>query len=114
MLLGSGCGERADRNGSPIREGGVLRVLRPAMALARLPRGESPEAREAVLIRNFAKDHDVEIEWVEASLARLADELLERRAGVAIGRRSRQPSRKRRFSDEIYPRNPTEMNPYNS
>ncbi|MCK5675976.1 MAG: transporter substrate-binding domain-containing protein [Verrucomicrobia bacterium] len=85
ILLGSGCGERADRNGSPIREGGVLRVLRPATAMASLPRGESPEAREAVLIRNFAKDHDVEIEWVEASPARLADELLEGRADVAIG-----------------------------
>lgn len=87
VLMGSGCGEKAAHDLPPIQEEGVLRVLRPATAMAGLPRGESPEAREAALVRNYAKDHDLALEWVEVAPDRLVDELLAGRGDMAIGYR---------------------------
>ncbi len=85
VLIGSGCGERVAQNDSSVRKVGVLRVLRPATAMASLPRGEHPEAREVALIRNYAKDQNLEIEWTRVSPTRLADELLAGQGDMAIG-----------------------------
>jgi len=85
VLIGSGCGEKVAQNDSPVRDAGVLRVLRPATAIAGLPRREDPEVREAALIRNFAKDHDLRIKWVRVSPDQLATALMEGKADVAIG-----------------------------
>lgn len=82
VLIGSGCGERVAQNDSPVRDAGILRVIRPATA--GLPRGEDPEVREASLISNFAKDHDLKLKWVRVSPDRVADALMERKGDVAI------------------------------
>ena len=83
-LVGAGCGEKVTRDLSSIQEVGVLRVLRPATAVAGLPRGEDPEVREAALISNFAKDHDLQIKWVRISPDQLATALMEGKGDVAI------------------------------
>ncbi|MCK4564866.1 MAG: transporter substrate-binding domain-containing protein, partial [Verrucomicrobia bacterium] len=85
VFVASGCGEKATRDLSSVEEEGVLRVIRPETAFAGLPRGEDSEVREVALIRNFAKDHDLELKWVRVGPDLLADELLAGRGDVAIG-----------------------------
>ncbi|MEN8253929.1 MAG: transporter substrate-binding domain-containing protein [Verrucomicrobiota bacterium] len=88
-LVGAGCGERKEEAqpepSSPAGKSGVLRVVQPATASAALPRGEDHGMRESSLIRNFAKDHELELEWTTVPPERLADELLEGRGDIAIG-----------------------------
>ncbi len=104
VLIGSGCGERVAQNDSSVRKVGVLRVLRPATAMASLPRGEHPEAREVALIRNYAKDQNLEIEWTRVSPTRLADELLAGQGDMAIGCRLEwmDPEAKVSFSRPVF------------
>ena len=84
-MMGTGCGEKVTRDLSSIKEVGVLRVIRPATAIAGLPRGEDPEVREAALIRDFAEDHELELKWVRVSPDHIAEELLAGRGDVVIG-----------------------------
>lgn len=85
VLIGSGCGERVAQDDSSVRDTDVLRVLRPATAVIGLQRGEGPEVREAALIRNFAKDHDLKIKWERVVPKDIAEALLDGRGDVVIG-----------------------------
>lgn len=83
----TGCGDASDPvKMSKAEDGtGVLRVIRPATGTEGLPRGEDPAVREAALIRNFARDHSLEIKWETVSPEQLADELMAGRGDLAIG-----------------------------
>jgi len=86
VLFGAGCGEKPT-HGPAIEEVGVLRVLRPAAMVSGLPRSEGSGVREAALIRNFARDNNLEIRWIGVSPNLLAAALQEGRGDLAIGYR---------------------------
>ncbi|MEN7973484.1 MAG: transporter substrate-binding domain-containing protein [Verrucomicrobiota bacterium] len=89
-LVGAGCGKEekpapSAPEPSSNQKTGVVRVVRPATTITNLPRGEDHGTREASLIRNFARDHDLELEWTTVPPEHLARELQEGRGDIAIG-----------------------------
>ena len=87
VCMAIGCGDASDPvKMSKAEDGaGVLRVIRPDIKAAGLPRREDPAIREATLINNFARDHSLEIKWETVAPEQLADELMAGRGDLAIG-----------------------------
>jgi membrane-bound lytic murein transglycosylase F len=87
VFIGTGCGkDPASDSPSPDRgNSNVLRVLQPKMDKSGLPRGEDPSVRETALIRNFAKDHGLEVKLISVAPEQLGDKLMAGAGDVAIG-----------------------------
>jgi membrane-bound lytic murein transglycosylase F len=85
LFIGAGCGKKSSDDIPPGKTEGVLRVVCPEKPFEGLPRGVDSGAREKRLVQNYAKDHQLEIEWISVPDDQIVAELLEGRGDMAIG-----------------------------
>ena len=87
VMIGVGCGDdpATDSPTAQTKNPNVLRVLQPKLAKSGLPRGEDPAVRETALIRNFAKDHGLEVKLIKVAPVELGSKMMDGAGDVAIG-----------------------------
>ncbi len=85
LVCGTGCERKEAPKAVNVRSDEMLRVLRPSRAFNGLPRETEQRHHEAVLIRNYANDHNIEIKFISVPADRLGSALFDGKGDLAIG-----------------------------